>query len=318
MTTTGTATIDSLGKASRYLSGLGGSVGFDEAVSRVESRSSAEVGRKLRELASWTKGETAAAPAPELALIGQVVRYAPDGVAVGTAIGAASAALLDARALADHVRSGLSSGLAYAVALLVMTTFIALLWLGAIAPEFESMYMQFGASVPGLTRFLIDQPWVLFLVLAVLGLALVALVLATRRAAVRIETVAPLGTGFSATALGARLRDAHERWRVLTLAEAWTAGGGEPLASTLAAARAMDREAAETSTVTAELRLAHELGSARAELDFLSQASVVAYRDALELRRAVAIKAIQVAIAVVVGFVVIAMYLPIFKMGAVI
>ena len=40
--------------------------------------------------------------------------------------------------------------------------------------------------------------------------------------------------------------------------------------------------------------------------------------DALELRRAVAIKAIQVAIAVVVGFVVIAMYLPVFKMGAVI
>ena len=318
MTSTGTATIDSLGKASRYLSVLGGSVGFDEAVSRVESRSSAAVGQRLRELASWTKGETAAAPAPELVLIGQVVRHAPDGVAVGTAIGAASAALLDARALADHVRSGLSGGLGYAVALLVMTTIVALIWLGAIAPEFEQLYGQFSVSVPGLSRFLIDQPWILFLAIAVLGLSLVALVLATRRAAVRIETVAPLGAGLPATALGARLRDAHERWRMLTLAQAWTAGGGEPLASALAAARAMGREAAETSAVTAELRLAEELGSARGELEFLSQASVVAYRDALELRRAVAIKAIQVAIAVVVGFVVIAIYLPLFRMGAIV
>jgi hypothetical protein len=318
VTNTGTATIDSLRKAGRYLSGLGDSVGFDEAVSRVESRSSAEVGSRLRELASWTKGETAVAPAPELALIGQVVRHAPDGVAVGTAIGAASVALADARALADHVRSGLSGGFGYAVALLVMTTIIALIWLGAIAPEFDRMYAEFAVSVPGLSRFLIDQPWVLFLGLAILGLALVALLLATRRAAVRIETVAPLGTGFPATVLGARLRDAHERWRVLTLAQAWTAGGGEPLASALAAARAMDREAAEASTVTAELRLADELGSASGELDFLCRASVVDYRDALEVRRALGVKAIQVAIAIVVGFVVIAIYLPILNMGAIV
>jgi hypothetical protein len=318
VTSTGTATIDSLSKASRYLSGLGGSFGFDEAVSRVESRSSADVGQRLRELASWTKGETEAAPAPELALIGQVVRHAPDGVAVGMAIGAASVALLDARALADHVRSGLSAGFGYAVALLVMTTIVALIWLGAIAPEFDNIYAAFGGSVPGLSRFLIDQPWVLFLGLAVLGLALVAVVLATRRAAVRIETVAPLGTGFPATVLGARLRNAHERWRVLTLAQAWTAGGGEPLASALAAARVMERDGAETSTVTAELRLAHELGSARGELDFLSQASVADYRDALEFRRSLGVKAIQVAIAIVVGIVVIAIYLPIFGMGGII
>jgi hypothetical protein len=310
--------IDSLTKASRYLSGLGDSFGFDEAVSRVESRSNADVGQRLRELASWTKGETAIAPAPELALIGQVVRHAPDGVAVGTAIGAASVALADARALADHVRSGLSGGLLYAVALLVMTMIVALIWLGYIAPEFDMMYTQAAASLPGLSRFLANQPWILFLAIAVLGLALVALVLATRRAAARIETIAPLGTGFSATVLGADLRDAHERWRVLTLAEVWTAGGGAPFASTLAAARAMGREGAEASAVTAELRLADELGSARGELDFQSQASVVAYRDALELRRALAIKAIQVAIAVVVGFVVIAIYLPLLKMGAVV
>lgn len=318
MTSTDTATIDSLGKASRYLSGLGDSFGFAEAVSRVQSRSSAEVGQRLRELASWTKGETAVAPAPELALIGHVVRHAPDGVAVGTAIGAASAALLDARTLADHVRSGLSSGFAYAVALLLMATMVALIWLGYIAPEFDNMFMQFATPLPGLSRFLIDQPWVLFLVIAVLGLALVALVLATRRAAVRIETVAPLGTGLAATALGARIRGAHERWRVLTLAQAWTAGGGEPLASALAAARALELEGAATSTVTAELRLAAELGSAKGELDFLSQASVAAYRDALELRRAVALKALQAAIAIVVGLVVIAIYLPILNMGAVV
>ena len=317
-TSTGTATIDSLSKASRYLSGIGGGFGFDEALSRVESRSSAEVAQRLRELASWAAGETSTAPAPELALIGQVVRHAPPGVAVGTAIGAASVALADARALADHVRSGLSSGLIYAVALLVTTTIVALIWLGAIAPGFNAMYMQAGAPVPGLSRFLSDQSWLLFLAIAVLGLALVAVVLATRRAALRIETIAPLGTGLAASALGARLRDAHERWRMLTLAQAWTAGGGEPLASASAAARAMGRGDAEISKLTADLRLAEQLGTAKGELEFLSQESVAAYRDALELRRAVAIKVIQVAIAIVVGVVVISIYLPLLKMGAIV
>lgn len=315
MTSTATTTIDTLRKASRYLSGLGGSVGFDEAVSRVESRSSEEVARRLRELTSWMKDETAAAPAPELALIGQVVRHAPDGVAVGTAIGAASTALLDARALADHVRSGLSGGFAYAVALLIMTTMVSLIWLGGVSRSFERLFAGLAGSMPGLSQFLIDRSWILFLAIAVLGLALVAVALATRRAAARIETIAPLGTGFGASALGARLRDAHERWRVLMLAEAWTAGGGDPLASAQAAARALGHEA---STVTAELRLADELGTARGELDFLSQASVADYRDALEFRRALGLRAIQVAIAIVVGFVVIAIYLPIFRMGAIV
>src|SRR5690606_19229260 len=153
----------------------------------------------------------------------------------------ASVALADARALADHVRSGLSSGFVYAVALLVTTTIVALIWLGAIAPNFNAMYAQAGASVPGLSRFLSDQSWLVFLAIAILGLSLAALVLATRRAALRIETIAPLGTGLAASALGTRLRDAHDRWRVLTLAQAWTAGGGEPLASASAAARAMGR-----------------------------------------------------------------------------
>lgn len=318
MTSTGTATIDSLSKASRYLSGLGGSFGFDEAVRRVESRSSAEVGQRLRELASWTRGEAAAAPVPEFALIGHVVRHAPDAVAVGTAIGAANIALADARALGDHVRSGLSGGIGYAVALLVVVTIVALIWLGSIAPMFDIMVTQAGVSLPGLSRFLINQPWVLFAAVAILGLALVALAVATRHAATRIETVAPLGTGIAGKLLGARLRRAHDNWRVLTLAQAWAAGGGDPLASALAAARALDGDGAGASTVTAELRLADELGGSRAELDFLMQASFVAYRDALDLWRALAIKAIQVAIAVVVGFVVISIYLPIFQMGAVV
>ena len=318
MTSTGTATIDSLTKASRYLSGLGGSFGFDEAVRRVESRSSTEVGARIRELASWTKGEAATPPAPELALIGHVVRHAPDAVAIGTAIGAANLALADARALSDHVRSGLAGGVGYAAVLLVVTMIVTLIWLGSVAPQFEMMYTQFAVSLPGLSRFLIAWPWIPFAAVAVLGLALALLMLATRHAATRIETVAPLGTGVIARALGARVRGAHERWRVLMLAQAWTAGGGDPLASANAAERALDGESAGISTVTAELRLADELGGARGELDFLAQASVAAYRDALELWRAVAIKAIQVAIAVLVGIVVIAIYLPLFKMGAVV
>jgi len=47
-------------------------------------------------------------------------------------------------------------------------------------------------------------------------------------------------------------------------------------------------------------------------------AAVTAYRNALELWRAVVVRGLQLAVAIVIGILVIAIYLPILQMGAIV
>jgi len=64
--------------------------------------------------------------------------------------------------------------------------------------------------------------------------------------------------------------------------------------------------------------LANDLGIARQELEHERERSLRDCRVALEVRRAIALRGMQIAVAALVGAITIAIYLPIFKMGAVI
>lgn len=92
MITSETLTIDSAEKAGRYLSRLGSSLGFDEAVRRVEAKSSTEVREQLQALVRWIRGDSGAAPEPAFSLIGAVVRNSPANGDIGKAIASADAA----------------------------------------------------------------------------------------------------------------------------------------------------------------------------------------------------------------------------------
>jgi type II secretory pathway component PulF len=134
----------------------------------------------------------------------------------------------------------------------------------------------------------------------------------------RIESIAPLSLGWVRLMLGDAFQRAYERWRTLTLARSWVAGGQAPLEALRHAARTLrirDDVAAELhSTVS----LAAELEAADSELEHLFRESVEKFRFALELRRAVVIRFLQVTTAALVGVIVLALYLPIFKMGAIV
>lgn len=315
---TDSARIDSLSKASRYLSGLGGRCGFDEALQRVTSHSSPEISDRLKILAAWIRGTSPAPPDPELALIGQLVRHAPPGTEPGPAIGAVNAALGDARELADHVRSGMAGGLFYAAALLAVAFIVASIWLTQIAPEFVDMFTGFDTEMPGFSRFLAGQAWLVFLVIAGLAAALIAIFLGNRQLAQRLETAAPLGAGLRRRVLGRRLPAAHDVWRALLLARAWTAGGGEPYASLQRATAITGISDNTAANIAAELKLASDLGLAAGELEYQALAGLAACRDAIEIWHALAIRLLQAAIAVLVGAIVIAVYLPLFSMGAIV
>ena len=75
---------------------------------------------------AWTQsyGDTARSPSPELALIADVVRSAPEQVDTGSAIAFANSAL------ADHVRNGMPGDFAYSALLLVVAS------AGSVGPWF--------------------------------------------------------------------------------------------------------------------------------------------------------------------------------------
>lgn len=318
MASTEMATIDSVVQANRYLSGLGGRVGFGEALRRVRAKSSAPIGEKLQGLERFVSGDGSESPSPELVMIGEVVRHAPAGTDIGRAIGEANTALSDARNLADDVRGGLPGDLAYAGLLLVVASLITILWISQIAPRFDELFGSMNASLPPLSQAMVDFPWAIFALIALLGAVLVVIVIGTRRLAIRIETIGPLAAGWMRPLLGRQVCAAHERWRTVALARAWSAGGLKPLEAVQHAARSLHAGDGVSGELAAAISLATDLEAADVELDYQGRESIEAYRNVLELRRAIAFRFLQIATAVLVGFIVLALYLPIFKMGAIV
>jgi type II secretory pathway component PulF len=133
------------------------------------------------------------------------------------------------------------------------------------------------------------------------------------KVAAGIAVIAPLGKGLP---LGRRLRRAHERWRQLTLARA-LAAGGQPPGESLGSAAAIG-DAGPDPELAAKLALAGKLGAADAELAHLNELELGSLQRELDTWRAAVLRILQVIIAVFIGAMVIAMYLPIFKLGAVV
>jgi type IV pilus assembly protein PilC len=146
--------------------------------------------------------------------------------------------------------------------------------------------------------------------------AAVAWAIATSfRVAAGIAVIAPLSRGLP---LGRRLRRAHERWRQLTLARALAAAGQSPDESLGCAAAIGGSGAIPDPDLAAKLALAVSLGAADAELAYLNELELDSLQRELDTWRAAVLRILQVVIAVFIGTMVIAMYLPIFKLGAVV
>ena len=318
MATIGAATIDSIEKAGRYLCGLGGSVGFDEAVRKVQEKASPAVREQVQQLANWVDGKTSTAPSTELTLLGSVVKSAFRKENSQHAIVVVDHALNDARSLAEHVRSGISDGIAYSALLLIVASIVWWTWMSSIGPEFAAMFAQMSASLPAMTQVMVDVPWLVLIAICALALLLGLVIVSTKRLAARIESIAPISGGWYASLLGDKARRLHARWLSLVLARAWVAGGRDPLESIREAFRLAGDADSVFDELESEIQLACELGRGAEELAFQADASVGAYRDALEFRRALGLRFLQVSIALVVGIIVITIYLPLFKLGAIV
>ncbi len=319
MAASSNASIQTLDRASLFLSELGGQHGFEEALRRVRERSSPAVASQLESLGRFVNGQQSEPPGAEVALVADLLRSAPDRIDSGKAIGSVHSALADARSLADHVRVGLPGDLFYAVLLLAVAAIVATTWFVELGPTFSYLFGSFGADLPAYSRLLMAVPALVFAPIAVIAVMLVGLLRATQQLANRVENLLPLRGGWLGIAAGRRVLREHERWRGLVLARAWAAGG-VPAGRAVAKALAGNGDAADPQlrALEAELALAEDLGVGASELERQTARALVDYARALEIRRAIALRVVQVAIAVVVASIVLAVYLPIFQMGAIV
>lgn len=312
------ATIDSLAKAGRYLVELTAATSFEDAMRRLKERAHGRVANELEQLERYVQGSSTESGAPELSLLARFIKHVRREVAPGAGMAALEGSLTGARGLADAVRAGVPGNVAYAAALLGVALLLTVLWMTAIVPHFVDLYANFGAELPVFTQALLDAPWLVFLVILGLAAALVVLIVGTRKIATSVANMAPLETRWLTLVCGAHVRRAHDRWRVASVAGAWAAAGGSPVLALRDAITEMVARPEALTELTREVALADELGLAKHELDYQSRKSLGDYRVALERRWAVVFRVMQIAIAILVGAIVSAIYLPIFKMGAVI
>jgi len=310
--------IESMTKAGRYLAELAGTVGFDEALKRVRSRSSDTVAAKLDRLGRYARGEESADLPGELELLGLFMRQARGQASAGAGMAALSDALVDARALAANVRLGLPGDLTYSAALLGIAASIWALWLTYIAPGFVELYDSVGARLPALSQAALAAPWLPFLVIGMLAAIVALLAIGARALAAAIEALAPMRRSSLRLVCGARVLGAHDRWRAATMANAWAAAGLAPVRALRDAVAQMSANGGELRGLIRDVELADAMGLGRHELDYVRRQSLETYRTRLEGRRAVALRVMQIAIAVLVAVIVITIYEPIFGMGAVI
>ena len=307
--------IAELAKASRYLFELTATMPFDEAIERVKSKADTRTGSELDSLRRYIRGQSTARPARELALYADFLKELPQGTRANTGVASLNASLNDARALADGLRAGLPTELVYPGLVLIVAASIATLWVVYVAPEFVALFAQFEARLPAWSRVLMANAWLVFAPIAVLLGALVALASAGYRLAAAIETMTRPSPEWVGAVIGKRVGRAHDRWRLAAIARARIAAGVAP---TVAVRGASLGALADYAALEQELSLADELGLAAHEIGHQLEQRLIDYGSALELRRAIAFRVLQIAIAAVVATIVIAIYLPILRMGAVI
>jgi type IV pilus assembly protein PilC len=307
-------TIADLAKANRYLLELAATVPLDEAVERVRRYADAHVRNELDALERYVAGDNSSKPAPELALYAEFLKASPDASRAAAGARTLNESLTDARILAHATRAGLPAEIGYCGLLLAIATVLATLWLLYLAPQFAALFAQFQAPLPALSQAIVSASALVFVPIAMLLLVLAAVARAAYRQAAAIEALAPLPQGWSAWLAGGRAARAHEQWRFAALASAQLEAG-VPIAQALRAAAGTTSHDVELES---ELALAAELGLSAHEMEHRRQQSLQDYRAAIELSRMISMRTLQLGIALVVGAIVISIYLPIFRMGAVI
>jgi type IV pilus assembly protein PilC len=213
----------------------------------------------------------------------------------------------------------------YLASIAAIGTFITSILLIFVIPQFEAIFKGFGAELPALTRFVIDwsKAAPLLFILLIGGIAWLAL---ENRAFQRIMRDGAIPDWYSwrfplMGEVNRRFFDLVHVW----LADLGLQAHGTPERALDAAGRVLrdvsqklTLDGNDRSSLQSDLSLSAKLGTLQRELSFRSDYLVVDLPAMTQEHLRHTTLLLQIAICVIVGIVVIAMYLPIFKLASVI
>ena len=217
---------------------------------------------------------------------------------------------------------------AYLISVLSTSVVVASALLVFVLPQFESVYEEFGGTLPYLTRLVLGNGGVFFVtVLITLGLLFGVTAIFISRFKVSQKYFRPLHRSLRSIIFFRRLADGYNRllsihYALLLIKCGLSSRRSLVLASNFAEDSAMARFFNNDSTLKSDndndlkiLELAIEADNLESELEYLlaNHSSQLNYRFQSMQQKVIWI--FHIMLAVFVGFLVIAMYLPIFKMG---
>ena len=307
--------IRSPSSAMRYLINLAAREGWSSALKKVQGVAENTVSAQLSEVDRYVSGYEDAPVADELEVVARFAKGA--STAQNAERGFATLISLQRHAgdLAARVRAGLPGELMYSGALLLVAFIIVFLWLVFIAPEFARLFGQFGANLPALTTLVVGNPLIVIVPLAIMAGLLVALALSARFLANAIRGMHGRMPLWSTWLLGDSISRAQRDWLALSLASAWADAG-------VSAPRALAQARGDFSDMSnrfdTPLGEAESLGILGDELKFQASEALARFNTAISTHRAIVARTMQILIAVLIGGIVVAIYLPIFQLGGVI
>jgi hypothetical protein len=243
------------------------------------------------------------------------------GVAAEAGVSRERAFVAYERAARDP-RDGLASALAggstlgaYLAMLAILLVIVAGIYAGFVLPAFRELFESFDAPLPAFTELAIGSGWLLVPALALVVAAVVLFLVGLSKVKHRLEMLEPMRPLLGRVPGLGRWAGEHDMTLWMRYFALLIDAGASPEAAAAAATKLAGEPVDHRPRL---LSSAATLGRLREELDRLLDEDA---RDALvrfEEPRNTLLLALRLIIYIVVGALVLAMYLPIFKMGSII
>lgn len=215
---------------------------------------------------------------------------------------------------AETLSGALSFGV-YIGALVVLLGLVVCVYTIFVLPKFESVFSEFDAPLPAFTRSLLGSTWILVPLLLVVLACVAAYFERLKRLKqrlARLEAVSPVLRWVPGLRSWAARYDGTLWLRYQAI---FIEAGADADAARLAASRIVGTTTGVDDR-QALFDAAARLGRAREELDEQLENDRQASLEELEQRRNIVVTLVRAVVYLVVGAFVLAMYLPIFKLGA--
>ncbi len=283
------------------------------AASRLRGAFAPELHAQLEESVALLEGR--ANPSDDLlaALLAETRRHG--GSAAGSYV-SYRAALDNQRSLFSGFLSGIWDVVVYALVMLVILTAIVSVYSVFVIPQFQRLFEAMDQPLPGFTLALLGNSWLILPLLLLLIVAVVVLLFAMRRwrhVVHRLAALGPRARFWPMLQAGVRAHDVSVLLRVIAI----LVDGKLSLEQAQQAATECFRAVSLDEETSRQLQAANRLERIRGELDRqIERHSRTAWAELLRCRNHWVLVA-RLIVYVLVGSFVVAMYLPIFKLGTV-